>query len=147
MNQISRMIESCRANGAAVQAVILCQCLPVPNLDLAFQILQESIATAEKDVDSYGECIWEVCQKTQWNIQTILIFSKFSFNNYRCQFWSFSYTSIPNLVMGSVLVGWSRCFSNLHWTYTIHWVYENAIFKWWNNASYNSFMMRFYDGV
>ena len=64
MNQISRMIESCRAIGAGFQAVILCQCLPVPNLDLAFQILQESVATTEKDVDLYAECIWEVCQKT-----------------------------------------------------------------------------------
>lgn len=57
---IGRMIRACRAIGAGLQGAVLCQCLPIPDYDLAFRILQDSLVIMDQDMELYSECIWEV---------------------------------------------------------------------------------------
>ncbi|KAJ7548734.1 hypothetical protein O6H91_07G024600 [Diphasiastrum complanatum] len=60
---ITRMIAASKEIGAYVQAVVLCQCLPSPDYDLAFQILQENPLITDRDATTYFPCIWEVSSK------------------------------------------------------------------------------------
>ncbi|CAM6112649.1 unnamed protein product [Calypogeia fissa] len=57
---IQRMVAACRSVGAGIQAAVLCQCLPVPDHELAFRILQENSLIMDRDAAAYFECIWEV---------------------------------------------------------------------------------------
>eukprot|EP00850_Spirogloea_muscicola_P025028 SM002017S05799 [mRNA] locus=s2017:173:1529:+ [translate_table: standard] len=58
---VRRMITSLRILGANLQAVALCQVLPVPALESAFHILQESSLIGRTTAEAYLPCIWEVC--------------------------------------------------------------------------------------
>lgn len=64
--QLRRMVAACRAIGASVQAAVLCQCLPVPDHESAFRILQENSLIVVRDAAAYFDCVWEVNDHQEW---------------------------------------------------------------------------------
>ncbi|XP_024540293.1 uncharacterized protein LOC9634489 isoform X1 [Selaginella moellendorffii] len=57
---ITRMIAACKEIGAQLQAAILCQCLPDPDYESAFQILQANPLIVDQDAALYFDCVWEI---------------------------------------------------------------------------------------
>ncbi|EFJ19480.1 hypothetical protein SELMODRAFT_111174 [Selaginella moellendorffii] len=60
LDQITRMIAACKEIGAQLQAAILCQCLPDPDYESAFQILQANPLIVDQDAALYFDCVWEI---------------------------------------------------------------------------------------
>ena len=58
--QVERMVASLSSMGAILPAVVLCQALPSPDFDTAFQLLQKAPLMGEREAETYLECIWEV---------------------------------------------------------------------------------------